>query len=229
MTVSRVQSTRALAEALGGLQRPPRSLVVASAIGIYGNRGDDLLDESSRPGSGFLAELCQEWEAAAEPAVKAGIRVVHLRFGVVLGPGGALGKMLPLFRLGMGSPLDDGRQYMSWVSLTDAVAAILFALDTAAIAGAVNITSPQPVTNLEFTRVLTELLGKSAFPPIPAFALRLAFGQMADEVLLASARAYPAKLTMNGFHFTHPTLDQALRAALKMEPAQPAFGQSTIL
>ncbi|MGB7549276.1 MAG: TIGR01777 family oxidoreductase, partial [Terracidiphilus sp.] len=208
-------STRALTTLLAGLRRPPRALLVASAVGIYGDRGNELLDESSAPGTGFLADLCRQWEAAAEPAVEAGIRVVHLRFGVVLGPGsGALAQMLPLFRLGLGGALGSGRQWMSWISLADAIAAILFALETPALAGPVNLTAPHPVTNAEFTRALARQLRRPAFLPAPAFALRLALGQMADEALLASTRAVPGRLMEAGFRFAHPTVSEALAAAL---------------
>jgi hypothetical protein len=213
---SRVDSTSALAAALARLRRPPQALLVASATGIYGNRGDELLDESSAPGSGFLADLCRQWEDAAQPAADAGIRVVHLRFGVVLSPGsGALVRLVPLFRLGLGGPLGNGRQWMSWISLADAVAAMLFALDTPSLAGPVNLTTPQPVTNAQFTRALARQLHRPAILPAPGFALRIALGQMADEALLASARAVPARLQSAGFRFTHPAIDQALAAALQ--------------
>jgi uncharacterized protein len=215
MWLSRVESTRALATTLAALRQPPKTLLVASATGIYGNRGDQLLDESSAPGQGFLADLCREWEAAARPAVEAGIRVVHLRFGVVLGPGaGALAKMLPLFRLGLGGRLGSGLQWMSWISLADAGSAILFAMDTPSLAGPVNLTAPQPVTNADFTRALGKAVRRPAVLPAPAFALRLALGAMADEALLASARVVPAKLGDAGFQFMHPTMDGALDAAL---------------
>ncbi len=214
MWTSRVESTRALAAALARLRQPPKALLVASATGIYGDRGDELLDERSEPGNGFLADLCREWEAAAKPALDAGMRVVHLRFGVVLGPGGALAKMLPIFRFGLGGRLGSGRQWMSWIGLADAVAAVLFALDTPALAGAVNLTAPRPVTNAEFTRALGRAVHRPAILPAPAFALRLALGQMADEALLASARAVPARLAAAGFQFAHPTVEQALAAAL---------------
>jgi uncharacterized protein len=216
MIASRVHSTNALATALARLRTPPRVLLVASATGIYGNRGDEVLDESSVPGAGFLADLCSAWEAAAKPAIDAGIRVVNLRFGVVIGPapGGALARMTPIFRLGLGGPLGNGAQWMSWISLDDAIAAILFAMATASLNGAVNLTAPHPVTNAEFTRALGRRLHRPAFVPAPAFALRLAFGQMADEALLSSARAIPARLNASGFEFTHPTIDQALAAAL---------------
>lgn len=212
---SRVESTRALAETLATLRQPPKTLLLASATGIYGNRGDELLDERSGLGRGFLADLCREWEAAARPGAEAGIRVVHLRFGVVLGRGGgALGKMLPLFRLGLGGRLGSGLQWMSWIGLEDAARAVLFAMDTATLAGPVNLTAPQPVTNAEFARALGRAVHRPAILPAPVFALRLALGTMADEALLASARVVPAKLQMAGFQFTHSTVDRALDAAL---------------
>jgi len=223
---SRVASTRALALALAALQQPPECLIVASAVGFYGDRGDEVLDETSPAGTGFLAEVCRQWEQAAQPAIDAGIRVVHLRLGVVLGPrGGALEQMLPAFRLGLGGPLGSGRQWMSWISLEDAVRAILFALSppaSEALAGPVNLTAPQPVTNAEFTRLLAAHLHRPAFFRAPAFALRLAFGQMADETLLASARVLPARLTAAAFQFTHPTVDRALACALGTAPVRSA-------
>ena len=215
MMASRVDSTRALATLLAGLRTPPQALLVASAVGYYGDRGDELLDETSLPGKGFFADLCRQWEAAAQPAVEAGIRVVHLRFGVVLGPGpGALARMLPIFRLGLGGRLGSGRQWMSWISVEDAMRALLFALETPSLVGPVNLTAPSPVTNAEFTRELARQLRRPACLPAPAFALRLALGQMADEALLASARAVPSRLQAAGFRFAHPTVDKALAAAL---------------
>jgi len=215
LTASRVDSTRALATILAGLRRPPQTLVVASAVGIYGDRGEAVLDEASAPGVGFLAGVCRQWEGAAKPALDAGIRVVHARFGVVLGRGpGALEKMLPVFRLGLGGRLGSGRQWMSWVSLEDAVAAILFALETESLSGPVNVVSPNPVTNAEFTRALARQLHRPAVLPVPAFALRLALGQMADEALLASARVAPAKLSEAGFRFAQPIVDEALATAI---------------
>jgi uncharacterized protein (TIGR01777 family) len=216
LALSRVQTTRSLATILAGLRRPPKTLLIASAVGFYGNRGDEVLDETSGPGTGFMANLCQQWEAAARPASEAGIRVVHLRLGVVLGrEGGALKKMLPLFQLGLGGPLGSGRQWMSWISLADAVAAILFALDSTALAGPVNLTAPQPVTNAEFTRSLAREIHRPAMLPAPAFALRMVLGEVADEALLASARVVPSRLTSAGFQFAHPTVDEALAAALR--------------
>ncbi len=212
---SRVGSTGTLARVLAGLERPPRVFLVASATGIYGDRGDEVLTEDSAPGTGFLAEVCRNWEAAAEPAVVAGIRVVHLRFGVVLSAGeGALGKLAPLFRMGLGGRLGSGRQWMSWMGIEDAVAAVRFLLKTPQIVGAVNMTAPNPVTNAEFTRVLGRVLHRPALLPAPAFALRLALGRMADEALLASARAMPKRLMDAGFRFAQPTIEEALAAAL---------------
>jgi uncharacterized protein (TIGR01777 family) len=214
---SRIRSTRALAEALARLRHPPNMFVVASATGIYGNRGAELLDETSLPGSGFLAGVCREWESAAQPAIDAGIRVLYLRFGVVLGSGGALARLLPIFRLGLGGRLGNGRQFMSWITLADAVAAILFLIETPSLAGPFNLTAPNPVTNAQFTSALAAQLHRPAFFSVPAFALRLALGEMADETLLSSARAYPAKLAAAGFHFAHPTLVHALPAVLTPE------------
>ena len=215
LAVSRVDSTHRLAKVLAGLHQPPKTFLVASAIGIYGDRGDELLDETSAPGAGFLADLCQQWEAAAAPAVQAGIRVVHLRFGVVLGPGqGALQQMLPPFRLGLGARLCSGRQWMSWVGLADVVAAILFALERPDLTGPINVTAPNPITNARFTSALGQQLHRPAFLTVPRFALRILFGQMADEALLASARACPTKLQAAGFRFSLPTIEDALRAAL---------------
>jgi len=217
MAMSRVESTHALASMLASLRQPPSTLLVASATGIYGDRGEELLDETSGPGTGFLADLCGQWEAAAQPATAAGIRVANLRLGVVVGPGGALAKMLPLFRMGLGGRLGSGRQWMSWIGLADAVAAVLFLLDTPALSGPVNLTAPQPVTNAAFTRALGQAVHRPALLPAPAFALRLALGEMADVALLASARVYPSRLTSAGFRFTHNTIGQALNAALTPE------------
>lgn len=214
MTESRVAGTRVLAEALARLKSPPAVLIAASAVGFYGNRGDDILDESSGPGRGFFPGLCAAWEAATRPAENAGIRVVHLRFAMVVGRGGALARMAPIFRLGLGGPLGNGSQWMSWVSETDTVSAVLFVLANPNVSGPVNVTSPEPVTNAAFTRELGRALHRPALLPAPAFALRLAFGEMAEEALLASIRAIPKRLMQAGFVFTHPTLADALRAAL---------------
>jgi hypothetical protein len=213
---SRVDSTRALATMLASLSRPPQTLLVASATGIFGDRGDEILDERASTGKGFLADVCRQWEAAARPAVDAGIRVVHLRLGVVLArKEGALAKLLPLFRLGLGGRLGSGQQWMSWINLADAVAAIFFALDTPELAGPLNLTAPAPVTNAAFTRAIARAVHRPAVLPAPAFALRLALGEMTDETLLSSARAIPARLTAAGFKFVYPTIDEALAAALQ--------------
>lgn len=212
---SRIGSTRALATTLASLKRPPQTLLVASAVGIYGHRGDELLDETSPLGKGFIADLCQRWEAAAQPAVDAGIRVVHLRFGVVLSAGhGALARLVPLFRLGLGGKLGNGRQFMSWISLADALSAIFFILDAPNVSGAINLTSPNPVSNAQFTSTLAAQLHRPAFFAVPGFALRLALGEMAQETLLSGIRAYPAKLAAAGFQFSHANLIYALPAIL---------------
>lgn len=211
ITASRVESTHALATTLASLQNPPRTLLVASATGFYGGRSGEVLTEDSAPGKGFLAELCQLWEEAALPAVKAGIRVVHLRFSVVLARGGgALAKIEPLFRRGFGGKLGSGQQWMSWIALDDALAAIRFLLHHDEIAGPVNITSPEPVTNAAFTQALAKTLHRPAVLPAPAFALKLAFGQMAEETLLASARVIPKRLQDAGFPFALPRVQEAL-------------------
>lgn len=218
LIASRVETTAALSRALAGLRQPPHVLVVASAVGMYGSRGDELLAEDASAGTGFLAGLCQQWEAAAEPARAAGIRVVHARLGVILAPeGGALARMLPPFRLGLGGRLGDGRQWMSWVALEDAVRAIRFAVDKPELAGGVNVVAPEPVTNRVFTAELAAALGRPAVFPAPAPLLRLAFGQMAEETLLASQRAVPERLVAAGFRFARPTVRQALDAALSRQ------------
>lgn len=208
---SRVQGTQLLAQTLARLDARPKVLVTASAIGFYGDRGDDELDEQSRPGSGFLADVCRQWESATEPAVEAGVRVVPLRFGLVLGSaGGALAKMLPIFRLGLGGPLGNGRQYVSWITLDDVTGAIQHAIATESLRGPVNAVAPHPVTNREFTRALGRALRRPALLPAPAFALRLILGQMADELLLASARVLPRRLLDSGFAFLDVTVETAL-------------------
>ncbi len=211
---SRVESTRLLCETLAGLRRPPRVLVVASAIGFYGDRGETWVDEDSSAGTGFLSELCQAWEAAAQPAARAGIRVVQLRIGIVMaGEGGALGGMLPAFRLGLGGRLGSGRQYLSWIEIDDLLGAIHFALGRDELRGPVNATSPEPATNRDFTRTLARVLHRPVGPPAPGALLRLALGEMADA-MLGGARVRPARLTAAGFHFLQPTLEAALRRQL---------------
>ena len=212
---SRVDGTRRLAEALAALPEPPRTLVAASAIGFYGDRGDEALDEASAPGEGFLPAVCQAWEEAAAPAREAGIRVVHLRIGVVLTPaGGALGQMLLPFRMGVGGVIGSGRQHMSWVALDDVLGGILHVLRTDGLTGAVNMVAPNPATNAEFTKTLGRVLRRPTILPLPGFAARLAFGEMADALLLASARVDPARLRQGGFAFGYPGLEDALRHVL---------------
>ena len=213
---SRVDATRLLCEALVKLPQPPSVLVCASATGYYGDRGDEVLGEQSGPGTGFLAEVCQAWEQAAGPARRCGIRVVHLRLGVVLARhGGALAKMLPAFRLGLGGQLGTGRQFWSWIVLEDLLRVIELALAESNLSGAVNAVSPAPVTNAEFTRALARALRRPALLPMPAMVVKLLFGEMGREALLASARVRPARLIQSGFAFRFPELDAALASALK--------------
>lgn len=215
MVESRIQSTRVLSEALAGLKQPPKVLATASAVGFYGDRGNEVLDEDSPAGDGYFPELCAAWENAARPAAEAGIRVVHPRFGMAIGrDGGAMKRLVPLFRLGLGGRLGSGRQWMSWVAEEDAASAVVFMLENAALSGAVNVVSPEPVTNAAFTEELGRAVHRPAILPAPAFALRLAFGAMADEALLASQRVLPRRLTQAGFTFAYPTLPQALAAVL---------------
>lgn len=212
---SRVDATGLLCEALARLPHPPRVLVCASATGFYGDRGEEVLDEKSAPGTGFLPEVCQAWEAAAEPARERGIRVVHLRLGIVLARhGGALAKMLPAFRLGLGGRLGTGEQYWSWIALGDLLQIVERALDDDALTGAVNAVSPEAATNVRFTNALARSLSRPAFLPVPAFAVKLLFGAMGREALLASARVQPARLLERGFMFCLPGLDAALNSAL---------------
>jgi hypothetical protein len=212
---SRVQGTRLLCEALSHTSRPPATLVCASAIGFYGNRDDELLTETSAGGQGFLAEVCRDWEAAAEPARQKVIRVVNSRFGVILtARGGALAKMLTPFKLGLGGVIGSGRQYMSCIALDDCVAAILHGLGTDWLRGPMNVVGPVPVTNHEFTKTLGRVLGRPTVFPMPAIAARLAFGEMADELLLSSTRVDPRKLQESGFQFKHADLESALHSAL---------------
>jgi uncharacterized protein (TIGR01777 family) len=219
---SRVAATAKLATSLAAMDTPPKTLVVASAIGIYGNRGDEPLPEDSAPGSDFLAEVCKDWEAAAEPARKAGIRVVHVRFGVILSPkGGALKKMLLPFKLGAGGKIGSGTQYMSWVALDDVLGAIQHVLATDAIQGPVNVTAPNPVTNREYTKTLGRVLWRPTIIPMPGFLARLAFGEVADALLLASQRTVPGVLERTGYQFRHPQLEPALRHMLGKADPKP--------
>jgi uncharacterized protein len=212
---SRIQGTTLLCQALAGLDMKPGVLVSASAIGFYGNRGNEVVDESSPSGSGFLAEVCRQWELATQGARDAGVRVVNLRIGVVLSPrGGALAKMLLPFRLGLGGVIGSGRQWFSWIALDDLVAAIQFALENDSVAGPVNAVAPAAVTNREYTRTLGRVLGRPTLFPMPAFAARLAFGEMADEMLLGGVHVQPTALNAAGFQFEYPELEPALRHLL---------------
>jgi uncharacterized protein len=218
---SRVRGTQTLATAAAQSYRQsgqPRVFISASAIGYYGDRGDELLTEESGPGQGFLADLAQQWEAATSPALDAGIRVVNLRIGVVLAHGGgALQPMLLPFRLGLGGRIGSGKQYWSWVSLGDAVGAVLFALQNDSLRGPVNVVSPEPARNQEFVRALGEQLHRPTIFPLPAFAVRTLLGEMGDAALLGSARVEPAKLEAAGYQFVHPELKSAIQGALLKE------------
>jgi hypothetical protein len=212
---SRVRGTRVVAEAVARADPRPKALLCASAMGFYGDRGDERLTEASAPGRGFLSEVSREWEEACAPARDQGVRVVNLRFGIVLSPaGGALAKMLLPFRLGAGGVVGSGKQWWSWVALDDAVGAIQHALVTAGLSGPVNVAAPKPVTNAEFTRTLGRVLARPTLFPVPVFAARLAFGEMADALLLASARIVPERLQQTGYGFRHPELEGALRHLL---------------
>ena len=226
MTESRVPATRALCERLAELAPRPAVLIAASAIGYYGDRGDELLDEDSPRGAGFLAELAEAWEQACEPARRAGIRTVQLRFGLVLArSGGALQRLLLPFRLGLGGPLGDGRQYWSWIALDDAVEAILFALEHDRLSGPVNAVAPEALTQREFARALARVLRRPAFLPAPAAALRLVLGEMADAMLLSSSRVRPQRLRSEGFAWRCPGLEGAMRRVIAGrvdDPRSPA-------
>lgn len=212
---SRFKGTRLLAEALSHLAQPPPVFVCASAIGYYGDRGEEILREESPSGGGFLAQVCREWEAATEPAAKKGIRVVSLRIGIVLGKeGGALAQMLLPFRLGLGGRIGSGSQYMSWIALDDLVGAVQQILVTPSLTGPVNAVSPNPVRNAEFTRTLGKVLARPAIFPLPAFVVRLVFGQMGEEALLGSQRVEPVRLKASGYAFRFPDLQGALRHVL---------------
>jgi len=219
---SRVDFTRALVGAIAALPARPKVLVSGSAIGIYGDRGDELLTERSPAGprgdgrgAAFLSGLCEDWEAEGRAAQPLGVRVVLARTGVVLAPhGGALAKLLPPFKAGAGGPIAGGKQWMSWISLADVVRALMHALDTPALEGPVNLVAPNPVTNAELSKTLGRVLSRPAIVPVPAFALRIALGEMADGTVLPSQRILPAALEGSGFRFLHPQLEQALRFIL---------------
>ncbi|MCZ6632501.1 MAG: TIGR01777 family oxidoreductase [bacterium] len=212
---SRVKSTQLLSEKLAGLEQPPSVLLCASAIGFYGDRGDEFLREDSEPGSGFLPDVCQEWEGATQPAREKGIRVVNLRIGIVLSlAGGALAKMLFPFKMGVGGKIGSGNQYMSWITLDDLVGVMGHALSTEDLTGPVNAVSPGAVTNLEFTKTLGRVLKRPTLFPMPGFAARMAFGEMADALLLSSARVEPHVLRGSDYTFQNPDLEGAFRHLL---------------
>ena len=212
---SRVLGTRLVADAIAGFAPPPRVLLAASAVGYYGDRGEEVMTEGSAAGDDFLAHVARDWEAATAGAGAAGIRVHNLRFGVVLTPtGGGLGKMLLAFRVGLGGPVGSGNQYFSWIALDDAIKAILHVLATPNLAGPVNITSPTPVTNREFAKTLGKVLGRPAVVTAPAFALRMAFGTEGAAMLQSGQRVVPARLLESGFRFCYDTLEPALRHLL---------------
>ncbi len=212
---SRVEGTKKLCEHILKLPTPPATFVCASAIGFYGDRGMEFLNESSSRGSGFLPDVCVDWEEATDSISKAGIRVVNVRFGVVLSKdGGALSKMLTPFKMGMGGKVGSGKQYMSWVAIDDVTGAIFHTLTTDMLKGPVNVTAPNPVTNKEFTSILGSVLNRPAVMPMPAFTARLAFGEMANDLLLASTKVAPKKLVESGYSFQYPELENALRHIL---------------
>lgn len=212
---SRVKGTKLLGDALANLTNRPATFICASAIGYYGNRGDEILTETSAPGNDFLADVCVEWEKATALATEKGIRVVNARFGVILDKeGGALKKMLPPFRLGLGGRIGSGKQWMSWIALDDVVGALKFALANETLYGPVNFVAPNPVTNAEFTKTLGKALSRPTIFPIPAFGVRVVFGEMADALLLASQRVEPERLKLSGYQFQYLQLETALRDVL---------------
>jgi len=216
---SRVLGTQLVSDALAGLNRRPRTLLAASAVGYYGDRGDEMLTEHSAPGEDFLAHVSREWEAATGAATRAGIRVVNLRFGIVLtATGGALAKMLPPFRLGLGGHIGSGNQYVSWIAMDDVLAAIVFALSTETLVGPVNMTSPNPVTNRELAKALGKVLGRPAIVAVPSFALRMAFGPEGAGMLQSGQRVLPERLRAAGFRYRHETIEATLRDEL-VKPA----------
>ena len=212
---SRINGTHLLSEAIAKLSPKPRVFLCASATGIYGDRDDEVLDEQSESGGGFLAGVCREWEEATKPAIQAGVRVVNLRLGPILArEGGMLAKLLTPFKMGMGGKVGSGRQYISWIAIDDVIQAIKLAIEDASIHGALNVVSPNPVTNEEFTKTLGHVLNRPTALAIPPFAARLAFGEMADEMLLASQKVIPKKLANAGFVFKYPELEPTLKHLL---------------
>ena len=215
---SRIKSTTLLAESLDKLNTPPATLINASAIGYYGDRGDEILNEESTPGNDFLARVCVAWEEATEAAERKNIRVVKARFGVILSTeGGALTKMLTPFRLGVGGKVGSGKQWMSWIALEDVIGGLRFVLDNRALSGPVNFVAPNPVTNAEFTKALGSALSRPTIFSVPAFGARLAFGEMADALLLASQRVKPEQLQQAGYEFKYSSIERALHSALDKE------------
>jgi uncharacterized protein (TIGR01777 family) len=212
---SRVNGTSLLSESFARVSRPPSLVLSASAIGYYGDRGDELLNEQSAPGDGFLPSVCTEWENATKPAVEKGIRTVCTRFGIILDRNeGALAKMLPPFQMGIGGKVGSGKQWMSWIALDDVVSGLRFLMTDTSVNGPVNFVAPNPVTNAEFTKVLGRVLSRPTFFPVPAFGARLAFGEMADALLLSSQKVRSGVLQANGFSFSWPTLEPALKHLL---------------
>jgi uncharacterized protein len=212
---SRVRSTSLLSRTLAKLQQRPKVMICASGTGIYGNRGDEILTEDSSAGTGFIADICREWEAAAAPATAAGIRVIHMRLGIILARGGgALAKMLTPFRLGLGGAIGNGRQFMGWIEIEDVIAAVMHLINKSQLAGPVNFVAPQAVTSRQFGKTLGSVLHRPAILPLPAMAARLVFGEMAQELLLASVRAEPQRLLADGFVFRYPELRGALEHAV---------------
>jgi uncharacterized protein (TIGR01777 family) len=213
---SRVKGTKLLGDALANLTKPPQTFICASAIGYYGNRGDEILTEASAPGEDFLADVCVEWEKATALATEKGIRVVNARFGVILDVnGGALKKMLPPFRMGLGGKVGSGKQWMSWIALDDVISGLNFALNNGSLRGPTNFVAPNPVTNAEFTKTLGKVLSRPTLLPIPAFGVRLAFGEMGEALLLGGQRVAPKALLGAGYDFKHPEVGPALAQILQ--------------
>jgi uncharacterized protein len=212
---SRLRSTEILAKTMAAVRTPPGVFLSTSAIGVYGSRGDEPIDERSRPGTGFLADVVQQWEKAAVPAQDAGVRLVHPRMGLVMHPdGGVLAKLVPVFNLGGGGRIAKGTQWMSWIGLHDLLRALVFLIETPALSGAVNVTAPNPVTNADFSHTLGDVLHRPAIATVPEFAVKLMFGEMGEETLLAGQRVLPRRLVDAGFAFDFPELAAALRHEL---------------
>jgi uncharacterized protein (TIGR01777 family) len=212
---SRVRSTRILTQSILSLKNPPNILFTASAVGYYGNRNSELLDETSSSGSLFLSEVCTAWEEVTKPAAAAGIRVINMRFGMILSTdGGALPRLIQLVKMGLGGTIGNGRQYVSWITLEDVARAIINMINRSEISGAVNMVTPHPVTNREMTKILGHILKRPTIFRVPALVLKLLYGQMAQELLLSSTRVYPSKLIETGFQFKYPILEKALHSLL---------------